>query len=364
MAICPNPLPRPPAADRILVIRLGAIGDVVRTLPAAAALRAAYPGAHLAWLVEPASQSVLAGQPWIDEVIAFPRRALQTSLRRGHGVSLARQLVRFLGTLRRRRFDLAVDFHGIGRSALLALASGAPGRVGYAPPFGREGSWWLATAQARLAPRRMPRFARNLALVEFLGVVPTASRPFPLRVGAEARRRAAGLLGSASPVVLHPGTSATTPHKRWPPSGYAALARALAARGLPVLVSFGPVAGERALAETVVRTSGGAASLAPDTAGLDDLAALFERCRLFVGSDSGPLHVASLVGTPVVQLLGPTDPTENAPYPGTPARTVRVPVACSPCRRGCAAAICMRRIAPEAVLAAAGELLATTGRGW
>jgi ADP-heptose:LPS heptosyltransferase len=362
--VCANPLPQPPAADRILVIRLGAVGDVVRTLPAASALRGAFPGSHLAWLVEPASASAVAGQPWIDEVICFPRGEIDAALAHGRLVAAVRALLGCVRALRRRRFELALDFHSIAKSALLARASGAPRRAAYAPPHGREASWWLANARARLAPRRLPRFARNRGLVEFLGV-PSAPRGAPLHVAGAARRHIGEALGAAAaPVVLHPGTSAATPHKRWPVERYAALARALAGEGVPSIVSFGPTIGERALAEELVAAAGGAARLAPETATLGELAALFERCRLFVGSDSGPLHVASLVGTPVVQLLGPTDPIENEPYPTTPARTVRVPVACSPCRRGCAAATCMRRIELGDVLEAARALLATPPGGW
>jgi ADP-heptose:LPS heptosyltransferase len=267
-------------------------------------------------------------------------------------------------TLRGRRFELALDFHAIARSALLARASGAPRRVGYAAPFGREASGLLHTARARLAARRLPRFARNLGLVEFLGVraVPLAS---PLRVTAASRRRVAEQLGAgAAPVLLHPGTSPSTPHKRWDPARYAELARALAAQGLPVLVGFGPVAGERALAEQVVREAGGAAGLAPESDSLDGLAALLERCRALVASDSGPLHVASLVGTSVVQLVGPTDPVENEPFRGTPSRTLRRALACSPCRRGCSAAPCMKRIETADVVAAVRDLLATPERRW
>jgi ADP-heptose:LPS heptosyltransferase len=124
------------------------------------------------------------------------------------------------------------------------------------------------------------------------------------------------------------------------------------------LVSVGPARDDRAFAEAVVKAAAGAATLAPPTPTLGDLAALFARSRLYVGSDTGPLHVASLVGTPVVQLLGPTDPVENAPWPGTPSRTVRLPVACSPCRRGCAAAPCMGRLPAAEVVAAARSLLA------
>jgi ADP-heptose:LPS heptosyltransferase len=364
MSVCANPLARPPEVDRILLVRLGSVGDVARTLPAAFALRTAFPGAQLAWLVEPASQGLVAGQPWIDDVLVFPRSELEASMRRGRWLHAARTLVRFVRGLRRRRFDLALDFHSIARSALLARASGAPVRVGYAPPFGREVSWWLATARARLAPRRVSRFARNLGLVEYLGV-DSPPRPSPFRIDAETRRRMADALGGGeAPVALHPGTSPATPHKRWSAARYAAVARALGEAGLSCIVTFGPDAAERALAEAVAEQAGGAARLAPVTASLGELAALLESCRLLIASDSGPLHLAALVGTPVVQLVGPTDPVENAPQPGTPARMVRVPVACSPCRRGCAAAVCMRRIAPEDVLAAARELLATPVRGW
>ena len=363
LASCLNPLSAPPPADRILLVRLGALGDVVRTLPAASAVRAAYPGAHVAWLVEPASRGAVEGQPWVDEVLVFPRAELVASLRQLRLGRFLATLTGCLRALRARRFDLVLDFHAIAKSALLARASGAPRRLGYAAPFAREGSGWLATARARLPARRLSRFARNLGLVAFLGV-PVAPHASPLRVDPEARRRVREALGSAArPVVVHPGTSRATPHKRWSVAGWAAVARALAAQGETVLVSHGPAADERALAEAIVSASGGAARLAPATASVGELAALLEQARLFLGSDSGPLHVASLVGTPVVQLLGPTDPVENAPYPGTPARSVRVPVACSPCRRGCAAAACMARIAPADVLAAARALLAPPGPG-
>jgi heptosyltransferase-1 len=363
LAICANPLAAPPPADRILVVRLGALGDVVRTLPAASALRAAYPGAHVAWLVEPASRGAVDGQPWVDEVLVFPRSELSDDLRRLRLGRFAARLARFVRALRRRRFELVVDFHSIAKSAWLARASGAATRVGYAAPVAREGASWLATARAQLAERPVSRFARNLGLVEFLGV-PVAPRAAPLRVPPDARQALAEVLGPGPAlVVLHPGTSAHTPHKRWSVEGWAAVARGLAAEGCRVLVSHGPGASERALADAIVAAAAGAAQQAPATDGLGELAALLERARLFLGSDSGPLHVASLVGTPVVQLLGPTDPVENAPHPHTPSRTVRVPVACSPCRRGCAAAACMARIAPDAVLAAARALLAAPGRG-
>jgi ADP-heptose:LPS heptosyltransferase len=164
---------------------------------------------------------------------------------------------------------------------------------------------------------------------------------------------------------MHPGTSDATAHKRYTAAGYAAVARALRKHeGLDTVVTSGPARDDRAFAEAVVAASEGAARLAPPTPSLVDLAALLARCRLYVGGDTGPLHVASLVGTPVVQLLGPTDPVENAPWDATPARSVRVAIGCNPCRRGCAAATCMRAIDPAVVVSAARSLLARGEAGW
>ena len=251
-----------------------------------------------------------------------------------------------------------LDFHAILKSGLLALASGAPQRVSYARPYGRELAWLFANARARLSPARASRFERNAALLRFLGIAPSPASA-PLRVDPAAERKIRAALGDGpAPVAVHPGTSEGTPHKRWSPGAYAEVIRALQReRGLATVVSAGPDPAERASAEEVVRLAPGAARLAPQTTSLAELAALFSRCRLYLGADTGPMHVASLVGTPVVQILGPTDPVENEPWPGTPARSVRAGLACSPCRRGCAAAPCMRAVAAGAVLAAARELL-------
>lgn len=352
-------MPAAPLAERIAVIRLGAVGDVVRTLPAVSALRTGYPDARITWIVEPGSAALLAAQPWIDDVLVFPRPALVARLRERAFGAAASELRHFLAELRRRRFRMVVDFHSILKSGLISRASGAPVRVAYARPYAREGAWLFANAHARLVPSRCSRFVRNAALVEYLGLKRSPD-PAPLRIPDAVRREMAAALGTGDRpgVVLHPGTSDGTPHKRWTPEGYAKLAVALAEDpGADVRVSAGPARDDRKLADAILAEAGGAARPAPPTGSLLDLAALFAESRLYVGSDTGPMHVASLVGTPVVQLLGPTDPVENTPFEATPSRTVRVPVACSPCRRGCSAATCMRAIPPDRVIAAARELL-------
>ena len=220
-----------------------------------------------------------------------------------------------------------LDFHSILKSGLLSWSSGAPLRFAYAAPFGREGGHHLATHRATLAPARASRFDRNLALVRFLGS-PALPDATPFRVAPEVlRRMTASVARAGAYVVLHPGTSAGTPYKRWTPAGFGRVAAALLAQcGIASLVTYGPDETERRLAAVVVAESDGAATLAPATTTLHELAAVLARARLFVGADTGPLHIASLVGTPVVQILGATDSIENAPWRETPSRTVRVPL--------------------------------------
>jgi ADP-heptose:LPS heptosyltransferase len=347
-----NPLPAPLAAERVLVIRLGALGDVVRTRFALPALRELYPRARLDWLVEDGCAAGLLGAPELDEVIALPRARLAPGRPWRWGAVLGPALA----GLRARRYDLAIDFHSGLKSALLARLAQIPQRVGYDRGFAREGAARWFTHRAQVTPLHLPRFERNAALVRFLGGGPCERLPGLVLDPALAQALPALPERFA---VLHPGTSGGTLYKRWSGEAFAALARGLAGElGLPALVSWGPVRGEREAAERIVAASGGAAQLAPPTASLGVLLALLRRARLFVGSDSGPVHLAALCGCPQVVLFGPTDPIENAPFPGLPSAAVRRDVGCGPCREGCPARTCMARLEPAAALAAARAVLA------
>ena len=344
------PVPRI-AADRILVIRLGALGDVVRTRFAVAGVRRLYPDARLDWLVEDRCRAGLEAMPGLDRIIEVPRRMLRPGAPRVAGRGL-RELV---ATLRGGNYDLALDFHGVLKSGVLARASSTRVRVGYGAGVAREQSHRFYTHRVPMQRLHVSRFERNAALVRFLGgEVPT--EPPPLELPSAALALAARV--ETGRVVLHPGTSARTSYKRWDLDRWSRLARELRCElGEASLVTFGP--GERPAAERVVAAAGGAAELAPETPSVADLLALLQRARLFVGSDSGPLHLAALAGRPVVALVGPTDPTENAPFPGLPARLVRYDTGCNPCRDGCPARACMAAILPGDVTRAVRELLET-----
>lgn len=324
------------------------MGDVLRTLPAVCALRESQPEARISWLVEPRSAGAVELCPAVDEILLFPREELAERLSRGQIVSLMRSLNRLRTALRDPGFDCVLDFHGLLKSGILSRLTGSALRVGYARPQAREYSWIFNHRRVDLPHSHCSRFERNRALVAALGMWVDPSGPvIEVPDSAHGRMRSA-LESSARPTLLHPGTSEIAVHKRWSPRRFAALARRVReATGRTCLVLSGPLASEVDLQRQVVEASEGAAIPAPRTPTLPDLAALLREGSVFVGADSGPLHMASLLGTPVLQLLGPTDPVHNEPYAGTPWRRAHVPLSCSPCRRGCESVECMESLSVD-----------------
>ncbi len=344
-----EPEPSVPA-ERILVIRLGAVGDVVRTRFAFLGLRERYPDARIGWLIEERAAAALDGIVGLDEIIRVPRATFRLA-RPWNAVSALRGVV---AQLRNGGYTLSVDFHCILKSALLPWLAGIPTRLGYAAGLAREGSHWLLTDHVSSPQSHISRFERNALLVEHLGGrVP--SKPPPLRLPPSAFE---GTLPERY-LVMHPGTSPTTLYKRWAADRYARVARQLQAEyGLKSIVSWGSVVGEREFAQEVVSGAEGSARLAPLTASIAQLLVLYRGAQLFIGSDSGPLHLAALAGLPIVTLFGPTDPIENQPFPGVESRVIRQDVGCNPCRRGCPTRSCMAAVDTEAVIQAARELVA------
>lgn len=346
-------------------MRLSALGDVVHAMPTLAALRHLLPSAHVDWVVEDRFAPLLEGHPDLGRVVAFPRRALGACLAPWpRPLRLTRGLRAFLKTLRGGDYDLALDLQGNLKSGLIARASGARVVAGAGRAGSREGNHLLLTRRLTPPPGAPHRVERNLAL---LGAVLGRPAPFvsprlplsPVERAAAATALAAAGAG-ARPVVLHPGTSGFGAFKRWPPERYGALAQRLGSRAEPVVVTFGP--GERDLADAVARASAGCSVVVP-TPSLRILAALLQGARLVVAGDTGPLHLAALVGTPVLGIYGPKDPAVYGPYgrraDGTagPLPVVTQPdVACRPCRlRRCDAPLCLTTLAPERVLAALGS---------
>jgi len=290
----PSPEPR---LDRILIVRLGSLGDIVHALPAVAALRRTYPDVCIDWLVDRRNLDVVRLVPIVDRAIVLDRPTF------GGWMEVIREL-------RRVRYDVAVDLQGLMKSAVLARASGARRVLGFSIWHLRERSarpFYSETAE----PEVGHIIAKNLALVRQLGAGST-SWEFPLASTASpALEWVSQALGQESRfALLNPG--AAWPNKRWPPDRFGRVGAFLRERlGLRSVVLWGP--GEEPLARDVVSASGGAAILAPATS-IADLVELSRAAAAMVAGDTGPLHIAAAAGTPIVSLFGPTDPARNGPW--------------------------------------------------
>ena len=358
-SVAPQPAPRLRPAS-VLIVRLSALGDVVHVLPALAALRASLPGARIGWAVEERAASLLAGHPQIDRLHVIPRGALEAAFRRRSPREFARVAWTALRELRAESYEVSLDFQSNLRSAVLAKLAGARYRIGQPRPYAKEGSRSLVHWAPPAVSRETHKIVRNLALLEPLGARPD-SPPRPIVPEPETSKRLAEAFLAEDParplVVLHPGVSAFGSFKAWREEGYARLAERLAReRGARVAIAWGGDS-ERGAAERVVAGARGAAILAPRTGSVLDLAALLRRSALFVGADSGPLHLAAALGTPVVGLYGPKHPTTYGPY-WENGRTFRKGVPCSPCGfRKCARPECMTLITASEVFGVASPLL-------
>jgi lipopolysaccharide heptosyltransferase I len=313
---------------RVLIVRLGALGDVVHAIPVAAALRRAFPAARIDWLVSAKHREILDLVPAIDRRLVindrpstFPepqgrpepgRMAIGSQQLESGGTSLWRAI----GELRRARYDVVLDLQGLIKSALLARLSGAPRVIGFSSSYSRESLARIFYTESYdpgrggLYDARETRHvvAINLGLLALLGI-DAAIPEFPIEDVDSAVARWASERTNGRYALLNPG--AAWPNKRWPPSRLAAVASALYARhGLMSVVLWGP--GEDALAKAVVEASPDAALLSPKTT-IADLVALARGAALMVSGDTGPTHIAAAVGTPLVGIYGPTRPARNGP---------------------------------------------------
>jgi len=326
--------------NRILIVRLGALGDIVHAVPAAAALRRAFPSARLDWLVAAKHRAMLDLVPVIDRRIVI-----------GAGAASYVDAVR---ELRRSRYDVALDLQGLIKSAVLARSSGAPRVIGFASGHLREPLARLFYTEAHEPPEGGHVVWKNLSMLGALGI--TAARAeFPLDdVLSEAARQVGEQTGGRY-ALLNPG--AAWPNKRWPPARFGALAAGLRDRhGLTSVVLWGP--GEQALGDEVVLASDGAAVLSPRTS-IADLVALARGAALMVSGDTGPTHIAAAVGTPIVAIFGPTRPARNGPWSPADLSVSRDQVCqCHHLRRCRLATMCLMDIQVEEVGAAVDRRLA------
>ncbi|MBK8271183.1 MAG: glycosyltransferase family 9 protein [Planctomycetes bacterium] len=354
--------------ERILIIKPSSPGDIIHALPILRKLRERYPKAHLAWLVATPFVNLIDADPALEEVIPFDRKRFAQI---GRSIGVTTEFIRYVKSLRARRFDLVIDLQGLIRSGFMSWFSGARERIGFRDA--REGAWIFYNRRIGRLPADMHAADKLLALGGMLGLS-EAKPDFRVAVTQEDRAHADGLLveagiGKGQPfAVLVPGTRWET--KRWPAERYGELARVLMERhGMPsVLVGAEAdfadgelaVGASRvtprsrksesfvALASTSDANTSSHSSPSPQPSPFEgegvgaaarnlcgkttfrQLAALIDRAAVVVTADSAPMHIAAAHGRPLVALFGPTNPVRTGPY-GRLDDVLRLPLECSPC---------------------------------
>lgn len=329
--------------ERILLVRLGALGDLVHLMPALDALRRARPDARVTWACEDRFAGLLRGHPQIDRLLEAPRR-------RG-GLAAWREFVR---ELRAEPYDLAVEFQGMMKGAWIVRVSGARERLGYAPPLGKEGSHLLMTRTVSVPPDPASEHHTQKALI-LLGIPGEGATPrFPRSEAAG--REAEAVLGPwrMPRVALWPSSSPGTRYRRWDPARYVAVAEGLAADGVEVLIP--EAKDDEGLGAAIVARLKGRARLLPFVT-IPVLIEILDRLDLVLGGDSGPVHLACSLGRPTVMIFGAKDPARYAPR-GGPLAALYHPIGCNPCRNTwCEHVTCLDRVTPMEVLSAVRTLL-------
>jgi heptosyltransferase-1 len=347
--------PTAPPFDRLLVARLSAMGDIIHTLPAVAALRAGFPHKTIGWIVEerwvellcsprcPRSGPRSPQKPLVDRIhtVNTPewRRSL-SSLKTWHHMAAG------LSDLRGIEYQAAIDFQGAVRSALLAQWSGASTVYGDAQPRENAASMWYTRP---IITRGVHVVEQALSLARALQPLQCASEvQFPVDPHAENTIVAIAPAGEFA--ILNPGAGWGA--KQWPPERYGQVSKQLARLGLRSIVNYGP--GEEQLAAAVESASDGSAQ--PISCSISELISLTRRACLFIGGDTGPMHLAAALKIPVVALFGPTNPARNGPF-GVASVVLRSPTSMTSHARRSAPEPGLLEITVEDVVTAARQLL-------
>lgn len=352
---------------KILIVRLSALGDIVHALPVLAAIKKAMPEAQVDWLVEENYASILSIASGLHRrLIVRAQRSFATADAISFGgLTGYHAAAKYLWN---QDYDVALDLQGLIKSSMWARISFADRVIGFDAPNLREpqaaflySETVTPTGQQASGRAGQHVIQKNLSILSALDIKPFGVE-MPLTPTAStdttAAIEAAG--GPMKYIVLNPG--AAWPNKRWPPERFGALARTLLDRsGLRSLVTWGP--SERDLANAVIAASSGAAAAAPATS-VSDLAVLMRHAALVVSGDTGPLHIAAAMGTPLVGLYGPTWPERNGPWDPHDVVISRANVCVCHHKRQCLrGAPCINEITIQEVVAASERRMTTSNEG-
>jgi heptosyltransferase I len=336
--------------SNLLVIRLTSLGDVLLATPAVRALKTGLPEARITWLAEGSVAGLLKHQDFIDHVIEFPRSAAIRTAKCGNLISALSTLKSFRQVLREVKYDVVCDFHGIMKSAIINCTAKADRRIGFDRTLAKEGSWLSYDEKIAVPDKRMHKVDRNMLFPRYLGLESDVQCKFA--ASAESDRYVEDWLtgiGCERPLIaVNPFCSRGSEFKRWDLGNYGHLISRIAGEtGATMVILWGP--GEEGEARALVDMAGNKAVLACSTT-VSQALSLMMKLDLYVGGDTGLMHLAALAGIPVVAIFGPTDHLVNGPY-GAGHIIVRKDQPCSPCRdKECMRKDCMKSITVDDVL--------------
>ena len=348
--------------QKILIVKLSAIGDVIQTLPMMEALKNQYPQAQIDWLVEEDASDLLVGHPALNRVIVSRRKSWQKRLfQKSHFWATCSEIKKFVRELRSVHYDWVIDNHGIFKSGIMVALSRGRRKIGFKPFPGiaDEGNYLFTNERYQPLPMDRHALERYLDLIAQVGVSVKEpdlkfSVPAGARYKAEKVLREQGLTSSPL-VIIHP--MAKWPTKQWPLGNFARLADNLMAQGASLVFTGSP--DDREAVHSIlgqIQNQQRMVNLAGKT-DLKELAGVFSLADLVLAPDTGPMHLAAAVHAPLIALFGPTAPWRTGPY-GNNHVILRKSLACSPCfKKKCATTECMNSLTVEEVLKAVKNIL-------
>jgi heptosyltransferase I len=337
----------------ILIIKLSAIGDVIHTLPSLSALRGLYPDAHITWVVEEAAADLVKNHPYLDAVVISRRKSWSKDFQSGKFKQLLKEISSFIKTLQQRPYDLVIDFHGLFKSSMIVLLSRGKRKLGYNSLQELSGLFLNEKITEDMNKHAVDRY---LDFPRYLGAK-IESVDFVLSPDRDAENRAKILLEKYNLedkkfVAINPVAYWET--KLWNDEKFAKLADLINNR-LKMKVVF--TGSEKESIEKITSLMATESINLGGATTLPDLAYLYKKARIVVTTDSGPMHLAAAVETPVIALFGPTDPARTGPY-GAGHTIIRAGLSCSPCfLKKCSTRKCMADISPQQVFAAVKKIL-------
>lgn len=342
-----------PSQHKILVIRLSSLGDVLMSIPAVVAIRNTFSEAHISWLVEGSVSQLLSYQSFIDNVIEFPRNTIVSAFRKSNPALGIRQTMIFINNLRKINYNIIADFHGIIKSAIFSVVARGDKRIGFGKIYAKEKSHLFYSETVKSNNRRIHKVERNMLIARHLGAngdIPQISLAVPAVFDSyiDDFFLKAGLTGPV--FAVNPFSSSGSAFKRWDLKRYEEIIKKIHDNiGAQVLILWGP--GEKEEAEHLIKMADGRAILSCPT-NVPQLFSLLRRINMYIGGDTGVMHLAAFAGCPMVAVFGPTDVNINAPYSKN-CTIIHKDLPCSPCKnKDCRSRKCLTDITVDEVFEA------------